>query len=89
MTNTIIKYEGIDYRLIREAELTNHQMRAVYEAPAIREGEVADEDGWQPAFTIRWEIINEECEPENACDWDCPDEVLESGEYNPETGRYF
>lgn len=93
MTNTKINYEGTSYTLIKDAFLTNHQFRAVYEAPAIKEEDAIDEDGWQKAYIVRWEILddyNSECGDESlACDWDDPDEIIESGEYNASTGRFF
>lgn len=83
MTNTTVNYEGTSYTLVEEAFLTNHQFRAVYEAPAIKFGEEPGELGMYELYTIRWEIkegydLNDYNE-EDLCDWENPDEVIEAG----------
>lgn len=92
MTNITISYEGRNYTLIGDAILTNHQFRAVYEAKAVETNSTPDAEGWQTAYTVRWEI-SEDYNPEyqeedSACDWDSPDTVEESGEYNHSDNRF-
>jgi len=87
-----VNYEGKTYTLIRgDACLTGTHENPYYEAYAICDTDTADEDGWQPGYTVKWEILEdynpEEQEEEYACDWDEPMDVLATCEYNATEDR--
>ena len=78
-------YDGKLYVLVESAYLTNGvicgEPCAVYEAAAICQEDVTDEDGLYQAYLITWYPIEYDEDDwrredeSNACNWDCPDDV--------------
>lgn len=87
MTDTIITIDGRNYQLIYDAYLADN----CFEAIAICTTDIADAVGYQPAYLITWSVIEG---TENSddysfmADWENPDSVTRSGEYNVSTGRF-
>ena len=87
MTNTIITIEGRTYQIINDAYLADD----CFEAFAICTTDTADDDGYQPAYQIVWSILDgmENAEDySDMADWENPDNVRRSGEYNISTGSF-
>lgn len=88
MTSTTITYDGKTYTLMMDAYAAYHRGENVYEALAICNTDIPDEDGLQPVYTIHWDIlsdipVDDWVDESNLCDWDSPSEVYASGdEYN-------
>lgn len=87
-----VEFEGAKYVIIDDAYLTNRDAYgdAVYHADAIKVGDIPD-DGYQPIYTVEWEIINPLCDDESlACDWETPADVRDCGAtINLENGYIF
>lgn len=70
------------YRILGDAEIVNRGDNAVYAASAIRADDMPDEYGIVPAWELIWYIPNVD-NPEEAIDWDVPDEINPyGGEHN-------
>lgn len=90
-----ITYEGKTYTLLRDAYADNFGAPAEvrYVAPAICAADPVDEDGYQQAYHVIWDILPD-IDPDyaddesNLCDWDNPTEVVPYGEYNAAEKRF-
>ena len=92
IANGTCTYDGARYILTQQAYPDGPNDAPVYCAGAIREMDKPDEDGWQPAFEVEWDVL-EDYDPALgdegcACDWNHADRVREIGEYNVEIGRF-
>lgn len=56
-----------------------HNMKEYYQAIAVKLGDEIDEDGFAPAYRMRWEIQDENAYP--PCDWSKPYEITDNGYY--------
>ena len=87
-----VEYEGEKYILLQDAYLENDGAYgdAAYFADAVKVGDTPDE-GYLPVYTVVWEIIDKETEDAgNACDWDTPADIRDSGAtFDLEDGRIF
>lgn len=84
--NGTFKKDGKTYILIEAAQLSDN----CYESVAICEQDEMDEDGYYPAYSVEWEIINYNMDDESDnCDWENPSDVTKVGEYNPKTRRMY
>lgn len=54
-----------------------HNMKEYYQGIAVKLGDELDEDGFAPAYRLRWEIIDENAMP--PCDWSKPFEIIDNG----------
>lgn len=87
MTDIIITIDGRTYQLINDAYLADK----CFEATAICTADTADADGYQPAYMITWSIIegmDDADDYSGMADWESPDSVTRSGEYNVSTGSF-
>jgi len=57
-----------------------HNQKEYYQAIAVKLGDEIDEDGFVPAYRLRWDIKNENDNP--PCDWSKPYEIEENGYYH-------
>lgn len=95
-TGGIVEYDGTKYILVRQASPDDVlEDMPCYLAPAVKIGDVVDEEGWCKRHYVVWKVW-EDYDPENqgedcACDWDEPYDVYESqtGQYNILTGEFF
>ena len=89
--NGYFERDGKLYVLTQQAYLDGSNEHPYYTAGAICTTDVVDEDGWQPYYTIQWEILDtyrpEVMQEDCACNWDEPEEVTENGEYSIEEDR--
>lgn len=72
------------FMLIVPAYLTilNDNAEEIYAAEAIRCGDVPDNDGWLPIYTIYWWN-------EGKINWKLPDKICNYGiKYNSDTGEF-
>lgn len=93
LANGYFEQDGKEYILTQPAYMDGTQDAPYYQAMAFCTADKADEDGWQPAYECRWQLLEDydpECmEEDMACDWDEPDSVKERGEYNIAKKRYY
>ena len=85
-------YEGERYILTQQAYIDGPVDDPVYRAMAIRESDKPDEDGWQAAYEIEWDLladyVPEQSDESCACDWEHADRVRTVGEYSVEMSRF-
>lgn len=91
--NGYFQQDGKEYILTQQAYLDGTNDHPYYKAVAICTADKADDDAWQPAYEVRWELREDyntaDMGEDMACDWDNPDRVREIGEYNFAEGRFF
>lgn len=86
-------YEGTCYTLTQQAYMDGSIDRPVFRALAICDGDEADAEGWQPAYEIEWDLLDDfDLEEDDdlswACDWEHADRVRRFGEYNVDLKRH-
>jgi len=88
-------YEGREYILTQPAYLDYNGAYCqpyYYHAMAICLADQSDSDGWQPAYSVEFELLDtynpDIMEEDEACNWDEPDSVSRCGEYTLMGGRY-
>ena len=52
-----------------------------YKAIAVRLNDEIDEDGFAPAYIVKWKYPDKEAIPPDICQWDKPMEVIADGWY--------
>lgn len=99
-TGEVVEYDGDKYILVRQAspdDVLAEQGEHSYTAPAIKIGDVVDEDGWCERYTIVWAVSEDydaECGDESlACDWENPYDVITYAkafdQYNINTAEFY
>lgn len=83
--NGTVEQDGKEYVLTQEAYRDGEEFTAM----AICLQDTADEDGWQTAYRVNWEIIGEDEDESNNADWDNPYSIKEIGKYNMNDGRFY
>lgn len=90
--NGYFELDGKEYILTQQAYLDGTNDHPYYQTMAICTADKADEDGWQPAYEVRWELREdynaEDMGEDMACDWDETESVREIGEYNITEERF-
>lgn len=90
--NGYFQQDGKEYILTQQAYLAGLNDHPYYQAMAVCAADKEDEDGWQTAYEVRWELLEdynaEDMGEDMACDWDEPDSVQEIGEYNVAEKRF-
>lgn len=86
--NGYFEKDGKEYVLLSQAYISDGN---TYEAKAISFDDPEEEDGFRKVYAVTWNVREDydpaEMEEDQACDWENPDEVEESGnEYNAEEG---
>ena len=85
-----IKTKNEEYIIINEVPYYDsiykgHNKKEYYQAIAVKLGDELDEDGFTPAYRLRWNIIDETKIP--PCDWTKPYEITENGFYQVLKGK--
>lgn len=78
--NGTTTYNGVKYTLIQQAYPDGDDF---YTALAINELDPKNEEGYQKLYKVTWEVKYdsiEEFEEDVMCDWDNPEEVIETGD---------
>jgi hypothetical protein len=87
IANGSFEYEGKEFILTDQAYLDDNCYKAI--AICLED---TPEDGWQTAYNVRWEILDdyypEGMQEDMACNWAEPEDVRETGEYNLEENRF-
>lgn len=86
---TIIKFRRKSYALLEDAYFETNYLTKWYQARAYCLDDIADEEGFQPLYLIKWHIKQRGYNSETmleamACNWERPESVKEIGEYNKE-----
>lgn len=91
--NGSFEFEGKKYILLQQAYLSDYKCEPCYHASAICTTDTVSKDECQPVYTVRWDIDEnynaEDMDEGNACDWDNPVDVTESGEYDFSSNRIY
>jgi hypothetical protein len=94
MKETItINHGDKTYTLLRDAYADNFASDVRYVAPAICTADPIDEDGYQQAYHVIWDILPDidpgyADDESNLCDWDKPTEVVPYGYYSVAEKRF-
>jgi len=92
--NGYIEFEGKEFILTQSTYLDYDYITGscYYHAMAICPEDQPDSDGWQPAYSVQFELLDtynpDTMEEEYACDWNEPERVSRRGEYTLMGGRY-
>lgn len=82
-----IKYNNEEYIIVDEVpyydyQYKGHNQQEFYKGIAVKLGDEIDEDGFVPAYEMKWDIKNKDEIP--PCDWNSPKEITENGYYQIE-----
>jgi len=91
--NGYFEFERSEYILTQPAYLDyDYITGSCYRAMVICLEDQPDSDGWQPAYSVQFEILDtydpDIMEENSACDWDEPEKISRCGEYNLIGGRH-
>ena len=81
--------DGKKYVLTQQAYLDGVGNNVYFKATAICLQDDIDGDGWQPAYDVTWEVIDDDEDLQQNADWDNPAVVECVGEYNLTLGRFY
>ena len=81
--------DGKKYVLTQQAYLDGIGDDVYFKATAICLQDTIDTDGWQPAYDVTWEVIDDDEDLQQNADWDNPAVVECVGEYNLTLGRFY
>lgn len=91
--NGYFELDGKEYILTQQAYLDGTNDHPYYQAMAICTADKADEDGYQPAYKVIWNLLKnydpEITEEDIACNWDEPDSLQKCCEYNATLDQFF
>ena len=85
IANGHFEMDGKEYVLTQEAYRDGEEFTAM----AICLQDTTDENGWQTAYRVNWEIIGEDEDESNNANWGNPYSIKEIGEYNVNDGRFY
>jgi hypothetical protein len=60
-----------------DSRYKGHNKQEYYKAIAVKLGDEIDEDGFVPAYVLKWDIIDENKIP--PCDWNNPFDIQQNG----------